>query len=527
MLRIKGNAFVNARKYPKRQLSRIVLAVNMGFIQDSNIPLKPSVALPLLAVILGILYITYTTIYNLFFHPLRNFPGPKLWALHYGFYARLELSGEGHRRMVKMHIKYGPVIRVAPNHLAFCHPDAMNNLSSHRKPGQLENGKEESRSLSVPHSIIGASRTDHTRMRKSMTNGFSQQSMISQQPLIKVYIDKLFEKFQEASEKGEKIDAVAWYNYTTFDIVGDLAFGEPFGCLEESTYHPWVDLIFKSIKGIAFDSSFRRMGYLHAILMSLVPKSMKDKFEQHKKLSEEKVVKRLKSDTDRKDFIASMTSRKGKDELSLQELAVNAGILVIGGSETTATALSAATYFLGTNPEPLKKLCEEVRSAFNNEAEIDLFSVGRLNYMLAVLDEAMRLHAPVPATTPRTINELGDTIAGYYVPPGTNIDIWYWTMFHYPEYWAQAEDFIPERWLGDPRFEHDKRQIFTPFSVGPRNCIGKNLAYAEMRLILAKLIWNYDIEIAEESIGWDKKCGCYILYEKGPLYICLKPRNQG
>lgn len=215
--------------------------------------------------------------------------------------------------MVKMHMKYGPVIRVAPNHLAFCHPDAMNDLSSHRKPGQLENGKEESRSLSVPHSIIGASRTDHTRMRKSMTNGFSQQSMISQQPLIKVYIDKLFEKFQEASEKGDKIDAVAWYNYTTFDIVGDLAFGEPFGCLQESTYHPWVDLIFKSIKGIAFDSSFRRMGYLHTILMSLVPKSMKDKFEQHKKLSEEKVVKRLKSDTDRKDFIASMASRKGKD----------------------------------------------------------------------------------------------------------------------------------------------------------------------------------------------------------------------
>lgn len=40
--------------------------------------------------------------------------------------------------------------------------------------------------------------------------------------------------------------------------------------------------------------------------------------------------------------------------------------------------------------------------------------------MLAVLDEAMRLHAPVPATTPRTINEQGDTIAGYYVPPGVS-----------------------------------------------------------------------------------------------------------
>lgn len=85
--------------------------------------------------------------------------------------------------------------------------------------------------------------------------------------------------------------------------------------------------------------------------------------------------------------------------------------------------LSAATYFLGANPEPLKKLCDEVRFAFNSEEEIDLFSVGRLNYMLAVLDEAMRLHAPVPATTPRTINEQGDTIAGYYVPPGVSVTL--------------------------------------------------------------------------------------------------------
>jgi cytochrome P450 len=215
--------------------------------------------------------------------------------------------------MLGMHMKYGPVIRVSPNHLAFCHPDAMNDLSSHRKAGQLENGKEEARNLSVPHSIIGASRSDHTRMRKSMINGFSQQAMIDQQPLIQVYIDKLFERFEEASARGEKIDAVAWYNYTTFDIIGDLAFGEPFGCLQESTYHPWVDLIFKSIKSIAFDSSFRRMGILYDFLLLFAPKSMMDKFKQHKELSEEKVRKRLSIDTDRKDFMTSMVSRKGKD----------------------------------------------------------------------------------------------------------------------------------------------------------------------------------------------------------------------
>lgn len=251
-------------------------------------------------------------VYNLFFHPLRKFPGPKLWAIHYGFYARLELSGEGHRGMVALHQKYGPVVRVAPDHLAFCHPDAMNDLSGHRKPGVLENGKEVVRTLSSPGTIIGANRHDHARIRKSMANGFSQQAMLDQQPVIVSYVDKLFEKLEEFSAKGEIIDAVAWYNYTTFDIVGDLAFGEPFGCLRESTYHPWVDLVFKSLKNIAYDSAFRRMGLLYDFLVMLTPKSTMNKFKEHRELSEEKVRKRLSTNTDRKDFMACMTARKGK-----------------------------------------------------------------------------------------------------------------------------------------------------------------------------------------------------------------------
>ncbi|KAK1241885.1 hypothetical protein MKX07_007708 [Trichoderma sp. CBMAI-0711] len=490
------------------------------------LPLKPTLVIPLLMVISGLLYVGYTIIYNLFFHPLRHFPGPKLWAIHYGFYARLELSGDAHKLLIPLHQKYGPVIRVAPDHLVFCHPDAINDLSGHRKAGQLENGKEIARNLLVPHTIFSADRENHTRIRKSMANGFSNQAMLDQQPLIMTYVQKLFEKLDEESANGGKIDIAARYNWTTFDIIGDLAFGEPFGCLENSMYHPWVEMVFDGVKNVSVDATFRRMPLLYKGLVMLTPKAMLEKFKQHSRLSEQKVRKRLDTVTDRKDFIAAMKSKKGKDEVTLQELIANMALLIIAGSETTAVALMGATYYLGRNPEPLKKLCDEVRSSFTSEDEIDLVSVGRLNYMLAVLDEAMRLHSPVPGTTPRTINEKGDVIAGYWVPPGTHIDIWYWTMFHYPEFWTQPEEFIPERWLGDSRFANDQKRIFTPFSVGPRVCIGKNLAYAEMRLILARLIWRYDIELVDESIGWDTRSKVYIAWQKGPLYIRLKPRAR-
>lgn len=94
--------------------------------------------------------------------------------------------------------------------------------------------------------------------------------------------------------------------------------------------------------------------------------------------------------------------------------------MIIAGSETTATLLSAATYYLLTYPDAMVKLTEEVRSAFKSEDEIDMISVQKLTYLLAVLDESLRLYPPVPAGGPRKIAPDGDVILGQYVPGGVS-----------------------------------------------------------------------------------------------------------
>lgn len=215
--------------------------------------------------------------------------------------------------MLKIHEKYGPVVRVAPGHLAFCHPDAMHDLSGHRKSGQPENGKEANRYFTVGGSIMAANREDHTRMRKSMANGFSQQAMLNQQPLITKYIDTLFKRLRKFSVDKETVDILSWFNYATFDIIGDLSFGEPFGCLEESTYHPWVSFIVKALRSISVDSTLKRMGILHTLLVMVTPKSVLMKYKEHGELSTQKVHKRLATNTDRKDFVSSMIDRSRKD----------------------------------------------------------------------------------------------------------------------------------------------------------------------------------------------------------------------
>jgi cytochrome P450 len=101
-------------------------------------------------------------------------------------------------------------------------------------------------------------------------------------------------------------------------------------------------------------------------------------------------------------------------------LVSNASLLIAAGSETTATALSAATYYLGIYPETFKKLAAEIRSAFRSEEDITLTSAQHLSYLQGVIDEAMRLFPAAPGTQPRIISPGGDVICGRYVPAGVS-----------------------------------------------------------------------------------------------------------
>ena len=96
-------------------------------------------------------------------------------------------------------------------------------------------------------------------------------------------------------------------------------------------------------------------------------------------------------------------------------------------------------------------------------------------------------------------------------------------MYHHSAHFTDPFAFHPERWLGDPAFTGDCREAFQPFHVGPRNCIGKNLAYVEMRLILVRVLWNFDLRIAEDSLDWMSRQKVFNLWEKGKLNVHLTP----
>lgn len=107
----------------------------------------------------------------------------------------------------------------------------------------------------------------------------------------------------------------------------------------------------------------------------------------------------------------------------------------------------------------------------------------------------------------------------------TSVQVQQYASSHSPSNFKSPDSFVPERWLSNPPHEYanDDRAARASFSLGPRNCIGRNLAYAEMRLILAKICFNFDLELDEKRSGkWIEEQKIFGLWEKGPLWVKLR-----
>ena len=88
---------------------------------------------------------------------------------------------------------------------------------------------------------------------------------------------------------------------------------------------------------------------------------------------------------------------------------------------------------------------------------------------------------------------------------------------------------MPERWLAGKecpeRYRGDKRKVVQAFGSGPRVCIGKPLAYAEMSLILARILWNFDVELCDKDEPWafEKKSKVWVVWDHQPLMVRMTP----
>ena len=359
-------------------------------------------------------------IWRVFLHPLAGFPGPKLYAASYlPFLIQNQLQGTFVKDVLKIHEKYGPIVRISPDRLSVDGSIGWPDVFA-RRPHQAEFDKvPQSYGSSNRVGILSSCREDHRRQRRTLAHAFSAAAISDQEGYIKHYVDLLMTKLGEASEADCPVDITRWFNYLAFDIVGELAFGEPFQSLENSDYHPWIAKLFGNLKAIATLLFFNHYPLLKPLILVFGRKHITNRAETEE-LARVKTARRLALGGDtRKDFFTYIL-RHDKDGTGMteEEKVQNASALLVAGSETTATTLSGLTFHLSCDKEIYDILTEEIRGAFTTEEEINIKSAAYLQFLHACVEETLRVYPPAGETPPR--RSPGDFVREHYIPKGVS-----------------------------------------------------------------------------------------------------------
>ena len=166
--------------------------------------------------------------------------------------------------------------------------------------------------------------------------------------------------------------------------------------------------------------------------------------------------------------------------------------------------MAGCFYYLARHEEARAKVCAEVRNTFSNADEIRIGNtLSSCVYLRACIDESLRMSPPVGGALWREVCEGGLNIHGNVIPKGMDVGIGIYAIQHNPAYYPDPFTYRPERWIVSE--QNTKEQVacakenFQAFSIGPVGCVGKNLAYTELMLTMARVVYALDIKPADEA----------------------------
>jgi cytochrome P450 len=221
--------------------------------------------------------------------------------------------------------------------------------------------------------------------------------------------------------------------------------------------------------------------------------------------------KELGNTGERKDLLSLLMSAMDEDgsQMTPKQLRDETMTLFLAGHETTALTLAWTWYLLSKNPAAEVRLHEELRDVLGGRAPA-IADLGRLPYLLAVVNEVLRLYPPAYILARTSIAP--STIGGYDFPTGSTIIMAQWVMHRDARYFDDPEAFRPERWL-DGLEDRLPAGAYFPFGDGPRRCIGQNFALMEAVLVIATIAQKFQLQLV---------AGQKIVPE---ALVTLRPRN--
>ncbi|RMZ17218.1 hypothetical protein D0860_00557, partial [Hortaea werneckii] len=448
-------------------------------------------------------------IYRLFFHPLRNYPGPWLAAVSQSYIVYHAWRGDLHLKQRAWHAKYGDLVRDGPNSIAFNSLSANQTIHAVRAntvktPGYVAF----SASRTMPNTVSAQDKGIHAWKRRMQNQMLSEPALktVEDRVLGHVqdfvnYIDGPDDRINGAQGHGGWVqrNVSDMCKYLTYNVVTDLSYGKNPNLFHSPALRfipqavvPYSRMV---IMGIAAPSL-----YMNKWDRLLFTPYMKQLYRLGGWVRETHTA-RLSQGKDARtdDFFHSLSGQidpKTGKELSGKEVWLELAMLLIAGSDTTSIALNAVIYYLVHHRESLATATQEVQDRFETVDEIRTGpKLNDCRFLLSCIEEAMRLSPPVVHGPPRLVQPGGIVVDGEYFTEGTVLSTPTYTLQRNEKIYDAPNDFKPERWMGKEEDLKQARQAYQPFHVGAYSCVGWRLAMMELQTSLARLLFTYDLRL--------------------------------
>ncbi|KAJ5168628.1 uncharacterized protein N7482_004222 [Penicillium canariense] len=501
-------------------------------------PVTVAIALPLWFIFY------YAVPYFTTYRELSHVPGPliaKFSNVWVGLSAR---RGRKFAAVDAAHRKYGKVVRIGFNHVSIADERGLNIVYGHGN-GFLKDHYYEAFIAKTPGMFNVRDRAEHTRKRKIISHAFSPRSVAEFEPHMAANLQRWVKQLDHIAASPSSItpndgfsryNAMPWFSYLAFDIIGDLAFGLPFGMVDKGKDETESQLVVGGpVSYTPAVEVLNRRGEISSTLGLLpalrpIARYLPDPFfrkgiaavENLTGIAVAAVASRLDAAEkgivdNRNDILSRLLQAKDAhgQPMGRAELTAEALTQLIAGSDTISNTACAVFYWIlhGERQAPnsiVPRLQQELDGAIDSHTEIANYSkVRELPFLRRCIDEGMRLHSTSAIGLPRIVAAPGPGVDfdRFHFPPGTVLSVPSYTIHHMAEIWGEdVEEFKPDRWL---KLTPRQKLCFNPFSYGPRACVGQNVAIMELQLIIGTLFHRYEFalyqSVLESHEGFSKK----------------------
>jgi cytochrome P450 len=310
--------------------------------------------------------------------------------------------------------------------------------------------------------------------RKMIQPGFHRSVLAGMVGHIKLANENLAGRWREAAHTGTAINLTQDMSEVTLEVVLRALFGERYEALVTPTENPFAILTEETERNLTFAYHFRA-------LTSLLKAEIE--WRRSTGYGGMDLVRLLMEARDRK------SDRPMSDRQMLDEIMT----LIVAGHETTASALNWLWYLVSQHPAVEHRLHAEADRLPDRDG--NGLSVSQISFTAALIQETLRLYPPGWLLTRRSIT--ADAIGDYALPPDTDVLISPYLVHRHPLFWRDPERFDPDRFLVSETAV--ERFAYLPFGLGPRACIGEQLATMEMQQHVLRIAREFRLEFDDRG----------------------------